>query len=543
MLNNLQNLALKEHFEEIKHLHLRELFAMENNRFKEFTIYFETFLVDYSKNRITNNTIDLLVDLANTCGLKREIEAMFEGEKINTTENRAVLHTALRNRSKTPVLVDGKDVMPEIYDVLNKMQIFTEKFHSGEHKGYTGKKITDVVNIGIGGSDLGPKMVVHALKHYSVSNLNIHFVSNIDSTHIVETLTNLNPETTLFIVASKTFTTDETMTNAHSAREWFLTNGGIEHSIAQHFVAVSTNFEATRKFGIHPENVFIFWDWVGGRFSLWSAIGLSISLSIGFENFKQLLEGAEAMDIHFLETGFSKNIPVILALLDIWYINYFCVESHAILPYNEYLRLFPSYLQQAEMESNGKFIQRSGSKVDYNTASVIWGQPGTDSQHSFFQLLHQGTRFIPCDFIATARSNNPLGLHQEKLISNLFAQSEALMLGKSGEEVKLELENAGIQPEKLSKLLPHKIFEGNRPSTTILLEELTPRTLGSLIAMYEHKIFVQGIIWNINSFDQWGVELGKQLAKKILPELISSENVYTHDDSTNGLINMWKKMK
>ncbi len=543
MIKSPQFDALSAHYNTVKNLHLRELFSLENNRFNQFSLCFESLLVDYSKHRITDETMKLLVEFAESSGLNDAIESMFTGKKINTTEDRPVLHTALRNRSHTPVVVNGINVMPEVHAVLDKMKLFTQRVRSGEHCGYTGENITDIVNIGIGGSDLGPKMVTHALAQYSKRDLNVHFVSNIDATHLAETLRTLHPERTLFIIASKTFTTDETMTNAHSARSWFLSCGAAERDVADHFAAVSTNFPATAEFGINPDNVFIFWDWVGGRFSLWSAIGLPIALSIGFENFVELLEGAEAMDIHFRHSELGKNIPVVLALLDIWYINFFGTESHAILPYSEYLRLLPAYLQQAEMESNGKFVRRGGERVEWNTASVIWGQPGTDSQHSFFQLLHQGTRLIPCDFIATARSHNHLGNHQEKLMANFFAQAEALMRGKTAEEARTELEAAGHSEEAIAKLLPHKVFEGNRPSTTILLEELTPRSLGSLIAMYEHKIFAQGILWDINSFDQWGVELGKQLAKKILPELISDEQISSHDDSTNGLIDAWKRMR
>lgn len=543
MINSPQYTALSEHFEMVRNVHLRELFEQGNNRFKEFSLVFESILIDYSKHRITKDTKKLLIELAKASGLIEAIESLFQGKKINSTENRSVLHTALRNRTNTPVVVDGIDVMFEVNAVLHKIKLFTDQIRSGEHLGFTGKQITDVVNIGIGGSDLGPKMVTHALTHFSKRDLSVHFVSNIDSTHLSETVRGLDPETTLFIIASKTFTTDETMTNAHSARSWFLSSGAKDDDIAKHFVAVSTNFPATTEFGIDPNNVFIFWDWVGGRFSLWSAIGLPIALSVGFENFVELLEGAEAMDLHFRHTDFEDNIPVILALLDVWYINFFGTESHAILPYSEYLRLLPAYLQQAEMESNGKFVQKNGERVKWNTASVIWGQPGTDSQHSFFQLLHQGTRLIPCDFIAAARSHNHIGSHQEKLMANFFAQTEALMQGKTESEARAELESAGLDEEAIAKLLPHKVFEGNRPSTTILIEELTPRSLGSLIAMYEHKIFVQGILWGINSFDQWGVELGKQLAKKILPELTSDEQVLSHDDSTNGLIAAWKRMK
>lgn len=542
-MNSPQFSALAAHFEQIKHIQLRRLFAENPQRFEELSLRFGGVFVDYSKQRITLETRDLLVKFAQSRGLQEATQRFFSGEKINTTEGRAVLHTALRNQSGKPVYFEGKDVMPDIQQVLHKIQLFSEDVRSGAHRGYTGAHITDVVNIGIGGSDLGPKMVCHALTPYSNRTLNVHFVSNIDGTHLTETLHTLNPATTLFIIASKTFTTDETMTNAHSARTWFLSGGATEGDIEKHFVAVSTNFPATADFGIAPENVFIFWDWVGGRFSLWSAIGLPIALSVGYENFHALLAGAHAMDEHFRSAEFHENLPVLLALLDVWNGNFFGENSHAILPYDEYLRLLPAYLQQAEMESNGKYVRMNGERVDYTTAPVIWGQPGTDSQHSFFQLLHQGTQIIPADFIGVARSHNPLPMHHEKLMANFFAQTEALLCGKTPEEVRAELTAAGLDENAIQTLLPHKVFEGNRPTTTILLNELTPTTLGNLLALYEHKIFVQGVLWDVNSFDQWGVELGKQLAKKILPELVDTALVTSHDASTNGLIHVWKSVR
>jgi len=532
---------LENHYSEIKDETLRELFRDEN-RFDKFHLKFNEILVDYSKNRMNEQTMKLLFELANECELKDAIEKQFSGDLINETEHRAVLHTALRNRDNQPVFVDGKDVMPEVNAVLEQMKNFSEKVISGEWKGFTGKEITDVVNIGIGGSDLGPVMVTEALKHYK-TRLNLCFVSNVDGTHIAETLKVLNPETTLFIIASKTFTTQETMTNAHSARNWFLNSGATETDVAKHFVALSTNQSEVEKFGIDAENMFQFWDWVGGRYSLWSAIGLSICLATGFENFEDLLEGAFAMDMHFKNSGFEENIPVILALLGIWYNNFFGAESLAILPYEQYLSRFSAYFQQGDMESNGKYVDRNGKKVDYQTGPVIWGEPGTNGQHAFYQLIHQGTKMIPCDFIAGANSLNPISDHHAKLLSNFFAQTEALAFGKTEAEVVEELQKQGKTEKEIELLKPYKIFEGNRPTNSILYNVLTPHTLGSLIAMYEHKIFVQGVVWNIFSYDQWGVELGKQLANKTLPELENDEKIRSHDASTNGLINAYKEMR
>ncbi|RZK62507.1 MAG: glucose-6-phosphate isomerase, partial [Pedobacter sp.] len=530
---------LADHFIDINQKSIKDLFAEDGDRFNKFSVFFEDILLDYSKNRITDETLALLIQLARECKLDEAIKAMYNGDKINETEDRSVLHIALRNLSNIPILADGKDVMPEVNAVLAKMEKFSNSIISGEWKGYTGKAITDIVNIGIGGSDLGPVMVTEALKHYK-NHLNIHFVSNIDGTHIAETLSGLNAETTLFLVASKTFTTQETMTNAHSARSWFLENGAKENDIAKHFAALSTNAKDVSAFGIDTENMFEFWDWVGGRYSLWSAIGLSISLSIGFDNFKELLAGAHATDNHFKTAEFESNIPVILGLLGIWYINFYNAETQVILPYDQYMHRFAAYFQQGDMESNGKHVDRNGNEVDYETGPIIWGEPGTNGQHAFYQLIHQGTRIIPADFIAPAHSLNPLGDHHPILLSNFFAQTEALMNGKTEEEVTEELKKDGKSAEEISKIAPFKVFEGNRPTNSILLKKITPYTLGSLVAMYEHKIFVQGVIWNIFSFDQWGVELGKQLAKKILPELEGDEKVASHDSSTNGLINQYK---
>ncbi|SFA48830.1 glucose-6-phosphate isomerase [Pedobacter suwonensis] len=530
---------LADHFIDINQKSIKDLFAEDADRFNKFSVFFEDILLDYSKNRISDETLALLIQLARECKLDEAIKSMYNGDKINETEDRSVLHIALRNLGNTPILVDGKDVMPEVNAVLAKMEKFSNSIISGEWKGYTGKAITDVVNIGIGGSDLGPVMVTEALKHYK-NHLNIHFVSNIDGTHIAETLANLNAETTLFLVASKTFTTQETMTNAHSARTWFLENGGKENDIAKHFAALSTNAKDVSAFGIDTENMFEFWDWVGGRYSLWSAIGLSISLSIGFDNFKQLLAGAHAIDNHFKTTEFESNLPVILGLLGVWYINFYNAETQVILPYDQYMHRFAAYFQQGDMESNGKHVDRNGNDVDYETGPIIWGEPGTNGQHAFYQLIHQGTRIIPADFIALAQSLNPLGDHHPILLSNFFAQTEALMNGKTAEEVTSELKKEGKSDAEIEKIAPFKVFEGNRPTNSILLKKITPYTLGSLVAIYEHKIFVQGIIWNIFSFDQWGVELGKQLAKKILPELAGNEEVSSHDSSTNGLINQYK---
>ena len=531
--------ALEQHFQTIQHTSIKELFAQNANRFEKFSIQYPSLLVDYSKNRINAETIQLLVDLAKEMDVDTAIQQMFEGDVINVTEKRAVLHTALRNRSNEEVLVDGKDVMPQINEVLDQMKSFSEKVISGEWKGFSGKEITDVVNIGIGGSDLGPVMVTEALKHYK-TRLNIHFVSNIDGTHLAETFKAINPETTLFIVASKTFTTQETMTNAFSAKEWFLNSDAQEADVAKHFVALSTNAEGVANFGIDTANMFQFWDWVGGRYSLWSAIGLSITLAVGFDNFEELLEGAHEMDVHFKTETLDQNIPVVLALLGIWYNNFFGADSVALLPYEQYLSRFAAYFQQGDMESNGKYVGRDGKKVDYETGPIIWGEPGTNGQHAFYQLIHQGTKLIPADFIAGANSLNVLGDHHEKLLSNFFAQTEALAFGKDEKTVVAELEKAGKSKEEIDFLAAFKIFEGNRPTNSILYEVLTPKVLGNLIAMYEHKIFVQGVIWNIFSFDQWGVELGKQLANVILPELENDEQVTSHDASTNGLINAYK---
>lgn len=535
-----RNLELQ--FLTMQAVHLNELFKEDPDRFNRFSVVFEDIMVDYSKNLITEETVVALISLAEECKLQEAVAAMFSGARINQTENRAVLHTALRNRSNTPVVVEGRDVMPEVNRVLEQINHFSEKIRSGEWKGYTGKPITDIVNIGIGGSDLGPLMVTEALKPYWGSQTP-HFVSNVDGTHITETLKKVNPETTLFIVASKTFTTQETMTNAETARKWFLASGASMANVARHFVAVSANSKAVTEFGIAPENMFVFWDWVGGRYSLWSSIGLSIACTIGYENFVKLLEGAHAMDQHFKNEPFEKNIPVILALIGIWYNNFFGAASEAILPYDQYLHRFAAYFQQGNMESNGKSVDRNGQPVHYQTGPIIWGEPGTNGQHAFYQLIHQGTKMVPCDFLAPVLSHNPVGDHHEKLLSNFFAQTEALMKGKSLQEVRDELKQNGMTEDQIAQHAPFRVFEGNRPSTSILFKQLTPRTLGSLIAMYEHKIFVQGIIWNIYSFDQWGVELGKALAKKILPELSTPGEISSHDSSTNGLINYFKRLK
>ncbi|EHW4895435.1 glucose-6-phosphate isomerase [Escherichia coli] len=532
--------ALQKHFDEMKDVTIADLFAKDGDRFSKFSATFDDqMLVDYSKNRITEETLAKLQDLAKECDLAGAIKSMFSGEKINRTENRAVLHVALRNRSNTPILVDGKDVMPEVNAVLEKMKTFSEAIISGEWKGYTGKAITDVVNIGIGGSDLGPYMVTEALRPYK-NHLNMHFVSNVDGTHIAEVLKKVNPETTLFLVASKTFTTQETMTNAHSARDWFLKAAGDEKHVAKHFAALSTNAKAVGEFGIDTANMFEFWDWVGGRYSLWSAIGLSIVLSIGFDNFVELLSGAHAMDKHFSTTPAEKNLPVLLALIGIWYNNFFGAETEAILPYDQYMHRFAAYFQQGNMESNGKYVDRNGNVVDYQTGPIIWGEPGTNGQHAFYQLIHQGTKMVPCDFIAPAITHNPLSDHHQKLLSNFFAQTEALAFGKSREVVEQEYRDQGKDPATLDYVMPFKVFEGNRPTNSILLREITPFSLGALIALYEHKIFTQGVILNIFTFDQWGVELGKQLANRILPELKDDKEISSHDSSTNGLINRYK---
>ncbi|MEZ8353853.1 glucose-6-phosphate isomerase [Vibrio splendidus] len=535
--------ALTAHFESAQDMDMKELFAQDAKRFESFSTRFGSdILVDYSKNLIDAETMQHLFALANETEVKSAIEAMFGGDAINKTEGRSVLHTALRNRSDNPVMVDGKDVMPAVNAVLAKMELFTHRIVSGEWKGYTGKEITDVVNIGIGGSDLGPYMVTEALTPYK-TRLNMHFVSNVDGTHIVETLKPLNPETTLFLVASKTFTTQETMTNAHSARDWFLAEAGDSAHVAKHFAALSTNATSVAEFGIDTDNMFEFWDWVGGRYSLWSAIGLSISLSIGFDNFAELLDGAHEMDNHFASTEFESNIPVILALIGVWYNNFHGAESEAILPYDQYMHRFAAYFQQGNMESNGKFVDREGNPVEYQTGPIIWGEPGTNGQHAFYQLIHQGTKLIPSDFIAPAISHNPASDHHQKLMSNFFAQTEALAFGKTKETVEAEFLAAGKTAEEVAELVPFKVFEGNRPTNSILVKQINPRSLGNLIAMYEHKIFVQGVIWNIFSFDQWGVELGKQLANQILPELADDAQVTSHDSSTNGLINAFKALK
>ncbi len=533
---------LEDRYLQLEGLPVKELFDRDPDRFEKYSLRFEEMLVDFSKNILDDSTLSLLTELASECGLKKAIESMFTGEKINVTENRAVLHIALRNRSKTPIFVDGNDVMPEVDAVLDQMKYFTEQVISGHWRGYTGKAITDIVNIGIGGSDLGPLMVTEALRPYK-NHLNLHFVSNVDGTHITETLNRVSQETTLFIIASKTFTTQETMTNAHTARDWFMAAASDLSFVKNHFVAVSTNKPEVETFGIDARNMFRFWDWVGGRYSLWSAIGLPIACGIGFENFEQLLEGGHAMDNHFRYSSFDKNIPVVLALISIWYNNFFGAETEAILPYDQYMHRFAAYFQQGNMESNGKYIDRQGIPVEYQTGPIIWGEPGTNGQHAFYQLIHQGTKLIPCDFIAPAISHNRVGDHHRKLLANFFAQPEALMLGKSEVQVYEELKATGKSEEEIARLLPFKVFPGNVPTNSMLLKKITPRSLGSLIAMYEHKIFVQGVIWNIYSFDQWGVELGKQLANAILPELEDDHPVTDHDVSTNGLINAWKAMR
>lgn len=528
-------------------LNLRKLFEADKDRFTKFSKTLQTgngdILVDYSKNLITEEVLKLLIELAKSRGVEAARKRMFTAEKINFTENRAVLHIALRNRSNTPINVDGKDVMPEVNAVLEKMKGFCQKVRSGDWKGYTGKAMTDVVNVGIGGSDLGPLMVTEALKPYSKGGPRVWFVSNIDGTHMAKTLAELNPETTLFIVASKTFTTQETITNAETAKEWFLQSAKDASAVAKHFVALSTNAPKVKDFGIDTANMFEFWDWVGGRYSLWSAIGLSIALHIGYDNFEKLLAGAHWMDNHFYNSPLENNIPVILAMLGVWYINFYGCETQALLPYDQYMHRFAAYFQQGDMESNGKYITKSGDRVDYNTGPVVWGEPGTNGQHAFYQLIHQGTRKIPCDFLIPVKTQHPIrnGLHHTILLANFLAQTEALMKGKSTAEAKAELQASGLSGEALEKLLPHKVFEGNRPTNSIVFTKLDPFTLGNLIAMYEHKIFVQGVVWDINSYDQWGVELGKQLAKKIEPELEGDAAVTSHDSSTNGLIDFIKK--
>lgn len=534
---------LKEEYTVMQSVKIKDLFAADKDRYNRFHLRMEDILFDYSKNIISEKTISLLLKLAEECKVKQSIEAMFSGDAINETENRSVLHTALRNFTKEPVLAQGQDVMPQVKKVLRKMKTFCDSVHSGEHRGYTGKRIKYIVNIGIGGSDLGPQMVSEALKPYFVEDIETFFVSNVDGTHIAETLKKVKPERTLFLIASKTFTTQETMTNAHTARDWFLKKAKDEAHVAKHFVALSTNEKEVVKFGIDKKNMFEFWDWVGGRYSLWSAIGLSIALSIGYKNFELLLKGANNSDHHFRETPFDKNIPVLMALIGLWYTNFFGTQTEAILPYDQYMYRFAAYFQQGNMESNGKSTDRSGNPVDHATGPVIWGEPGTNGQHAFYQLIHQGSIKIPCDFIAPAQSHNPIGDHHIKLLSNFFAQTEALMNGKTAEEATAELEKQGMDKSRISQLVPFKVFTGNRPTNSFLVKKITPYTLGQLIALYEHKIFVQGVIWNIFSFDQWGVELGKQLANKILPELEDEKEVDSHDASTNGLINAFKSMR
>ncbi|KAM4572884.1 glucose-6-phosphate isomerase a [Odontesthes bonariensis] len=528
-------------------LNMRRMFDGDKERFSKFSTTLQTddgeILVDFSKNLINQDVMDMLLAMAKSRRVEEAREQMFSGEKINFTEGRAVLHVALRNRSNTPIIVDGKDVMPEVNRVLDKMKAFCQKVRSGEWKGFSGKSITDVVNVGIGGSDLGPLMVTEALKPYSAGGPSVWFVSNIDGTHLAKTLAKLNPETTLFIVASKTFTTQETITNAESARDWLLQTAGDKSAVAKHFVALSTNAAKVKDFGIDTANMFEFWDWVGGRYSLWSAIGLSIALHVGFENFEQLLAGAHWMDNHFRSAPLDQNVPVLLAVLGVWYINFFQAETHAMLPYDQYMHRFAAYFQQGDMESNGKYITKDGSRVNYHTGPIVWGEPGTNGQHAFYQLIHQGTRMIPADFLIPAQSQHPIrdNLHHKILVANFLAQTEALMKGKTSEEARKELEAAGMSGDALEKLLPHKVFEGNKPSNSIVFKKLSPFVLGALIAMYEHKIFVQGVMWNINSYDQWGVELGKQLAKAIEPELKDASEVSSHDASTNGLISFLKK--
>jgi len=535
--------ALTYHAKAVRPLHMRDLFAKDPDRFRKYSLEWNDFLIDYSKNRITEETIPLLIALAREAQVEQWRDKMFAGEKINLTEGRAVLHTALRNRSARPVSVDGKDVMPDVRRVLAHMRAFSSAVRDGSWKGYSGQRISDVVNIGIGGSDLGPVMVTEALKPYSSPDLRVHFVSNVDGTHIAETLKRVDPESTLFIVASKTFTTQETMTNAGTAREWLLKHAKDPASIAKHFVALSTNAKAVTAFGIDPANMFEFWDWVGGRYSLWSAIGLSIALAVGMEAFEELLTGAYEMDEHFRTAPLEQNIPVLLALLGVWYNNFFDADSCVILPYDQYLHRFSAYLQQGDMESNGKRVTRGGETVEYSTGPIIWGEPGTNGQHAFYQLIHQGTKLIPADFLAPVISHNPIGDHHPILLSNFLAQTEALMKGKTPDEARAELKNQGMSDNEIAALLPHKVFEGNKPTNSIFFKKLTPRVLGSLIAMYEHKIFVQGIVWDVNSYDQWGVELGKQLANVILPELQSDAVITRHDASTNGLIGYYKRKK
>lgn len=539
--------ALCAHQKSVAPLHMRDFFAADPKRFEKFSLQFGGLLLDYSKHRITEETLPLLIQMAREANIETWRDKMFAGDKINITENRAVLHTALRNRANTPVFVDGHDVMPDVNEVLAHMRTFSDQVRNGNWKGYTGKRITDIVNIGIGGSDLGPVMACQALKPYAQAGLNIHFVSNIDGAHLMLALEKCHAETTLFIVASKTFTTQETMTNAHSARTWFLNTANDDAHIAKHFVALSTNAKAVAEFGIDTNNMFAFWDWVGGRYSLWSAIGLSIALYVGMDNFEAMLTGGHEMDNHFRTVPLEQNMPVILALIGIWYNNFFHVDTHAILPYDQGMARFPAYLQQADMESNGKFICRDGKRVQYKTGPVIWGEAGTNGQHAFYQLIHQGTQIVPADFLMPVHSHYEIGkhgyAHHKILLANFLAQTQALMLGKTKDEARAELEKQGLSDQSLENLLPHKVFEGNRPTTSIMFDKLTPNTLGKLIALYEHKIFVQGIMWDINSFDQWGVEYGKQIAQQILPQLTNDELVSNYDSSTNGLINHTKALK
>lgn len=534
---------LNRHHREISDLHMRDLFAEDPCRFERFSLRLDDILFDYSKNRITGQTVTLLLDLARQAGLSEKIAAMFRGDKINVTEDRAVLHVALRNRANRPIFVDGRDVMPDVNRVLAQMRRFSDSVRSGEWKGCTGKAITDVVNIGIGGSDLGPKMVVEALSPYTQPRLRVRFVSNVDEADLLENLRDLNPETTLFCVSSKTFTTQETMTNARSSRDWFLARIGDETAIAKHFVAVSTNAEKVAEFGIDTANMFEFWDWVGGRYSLWSAIGLPIALAVGMDAFEELLAGAHKVDEHFRTEPFERNIPVIMGLLGIWYANFFGAESYAILPYDQYLENLPAHLQQVDMESNGKMVDVEGQAIGYGTGPIIFGQPGTNGQHAFYQLIHQSRKLVPCDFLAAAQSHHGLGRHHEILISNFLAQPEALMRGKTFDEAEAELKAGGVTGKRLTELAAAKTFPGNKPSNSILYRKLTPETLGSLIALYEHKVFVQGAIWNINSFDQMGVELGKRLARTILSELAGDRRISSHDASTNGLIDHYKGLR
>jgi glucose-6-phosphate isomerase len=534
--------SLDRHYSDLKYLSMREQFALDSGRFDRFSVNSGDLLLDYSKNLVTQETMDKLVALAEAVNLPTWIERMFNGETINHTEGRAVLHTALRNRSNTPVMVHGQDVMPLVNAVLDKMRAFSEQVHSGEWKGYTGKKITDIVNIGIGGSDLGPAMICDALEPYARDGMSVHFVSNVDGTDLSTTIEKLNPETTLFVVASKTFTTQETITNANTARAWFL-NSATQQDVAKHFVAVSTNAEAVSAFGIDTNNMFEIWDWVGGRYSLWSAIGLPIALYIGMDNFERLLAGGHEMDKHFREQPFAKNIPVIMGLLGVWYVNFFNAQTHAIVPYDHSLARFPSHMQQLDMESNGKFINREGARINYKTGPVIWGTPGTNGQHAYFQLIHQGTQLIPVDFLLPVNSHYPEGDHQSILLANGLAQAEALMKGKTAEEVRAELVKEGYEGSALEALLPHKVFPGNRPSNVLMFPKLTPEMLGQLVAMYEHKVLVQGVVWNINSYDQWGVELGKQLAKAILPDLNDGAEISVHDSSTTNLIKLIRALR